>query len=242
MAPILALEDISKRFGAVVVADHVDLALGDGEALGIIGPNGAGKTTLFGIAAGTVAPDAGHVTFDGADITRLTPERRCRLGLARSFQIPQPFAGMTVFENVVVAAAFGGGEREAAVYDRCAALIGRCGLADKANKRAGGLTLLDRKRLELARALATRPRVLLLDEVAGGLTEHECGELVALVKDVRAGGVSIVWIEHVVHALLATVDRLLVLHGGRFIAEGEPRGVIKSPQVAEIYMGIEADA
>jgi branched-chain amino acid transport system ATP-binding protein len=242
MAPILALESVSKRFGAVVVADGVDLALADGEALGIIGPNGAGKTTLFGIAAGTVAPDAGRVRFDGADITKLSPERRCRLGLARSFQIPQPFAGMTVFENVVVAAAFGGGEREAAVYDRCAALIGRCGLADKANKRAGGLTLLDRKRLELARALATRPRVLLLDEVAGGLTEHECGELVALIKDVRAGGVSIVWIEHVVHALLATVDRLAVLHGGRFIAEGDPHNVIKSPEVAEIYMGIEADA
>jgi branched-chain amino acid transport system ATP-binding protein len=242
MAPILALENVSKRFGAVVVADGVDLALEEGEALGIIGPNGAGKTTLFGIAAGTVTPDAGRVTLGGADITRLTPERRCRRGLARSFQIPQPFAGMTVFENVVVAAAFGGGEREAAVYDRCAELLTRCGLADKANRRAGGLTLLDRKRLELARALATRPRVLLLDEVAGGLTEHECAALVALIKDVRAGGVSIVWIEHVVHALLATVDRLLVLHGGRFIAQGDPRTVIKSPQVAEIYMGIEADA
>jgi branched-chain amino acid transport system ATP-binding protein len=242
MAPILKLENISKRFGAVVVADHVNLALSEGEALGIIGPNGAGKTTLFGIATGTVAPDGGRVMFAGEDITRLPPEQRCRKGLARSFQIPQPFAGMTVFENVVVAAAFGGGEREAAVYDRCAELLTRCGLADKANRRAGGLTLLDRKRLELARALATRPRVLLLDEVAGGLTEHECAALVALIKDVRAGGVSIVWIEHVVHALLATVDRLLVLHGGRFIAQGDPRTVIKSPQVAEIYMGIEADA
>ena len=242
MAAILALDNISKRFGAVVVADNVGLELGDGEALGIIGPNGAGKTTLFGIAAGTVAPDAGRVVFAGEDITPLPPERRCRKGLARAFQIPQPFAGMTVFENVVVAAAFGAGEREAAVYDRCATLLARCGLADKANRRAGGLTLLDRKRLELARALATRPRVLLLDEVAGGLTEHECSALVALIKVVRAGGVSIIWIEHVVHALLAIVDRLLVLHGGRFIAGGDPRSVIKSPQVAEIYMGIEADA
>jgi len=242
MAPILALDNVSKRFGAVVVAEGIDLALNEGEALGIIGPNGAGKTTLFGIAAGTVAPDAGRVFFGGEDITRLTPERRCRKGLARSFQIPQPFAGMTVFENVVVAAAFGNGEREAAVYDRCAGLLMRCGLADKANRRAGGLTLLDRKRLELARALATNPRVLLLDEVAGGLTEHECGTLVALVKEVRAGGVSIVWIEHVVHALLATIDRLLVLHGGQFIAAGDPHTVIKSPEVAEIYMGIAADA
>jgi branched-chain amino acid transport system ATP-binding protein len=242
MAPVLALENVSKRFGAVVVADGIDLALSEGEALGIIGPNGAGKTTLFGIATGTIAPDFGRVVYGGEDITRLPPERRCRKGIARSFQIPQPFSGMTVFENVVVAAAFAGGASETSVYDSCAELLDRCGLATKANRRAGSLTLLDRKRLELARALATKPRVLLLDEVAGGLTEHECATLVTLIKDVRAGGVSIVWIEHVVHALLAAVDRLLVLHGGRFIAEGDPRAVIKSPQVAEIYMGIEADA
>jgi branched-chain amino acid transport system ATP-binding protein len=242
MAPILALETISKRFGAVVVADSIDLALNQGEALGIIGPNGAGKTSLFGIATGTLTPDAGRVVFAGEDITRLPAERRCRKGLARSFQIPQPFTGMTVFENVVVAAAFGANEREAAVYDRCADLLERCGLASKANRPAAGLTLLDRKRLELARALATKPRVLLLDEVAGGLTEHECALLVALIKDVRASGVSIIWIEHVVHALLAIIDRLLVLHGGKFIAEGDPRTVIKSPQVAEIYLGIDADA
>ncbi len=242
MPAILSLENISKRFGAVVVADGIDLSLNEGEALGIIGPNGAGKTTLFGMATGTVTPDSGRVLFDGQDITKLSPEGRCRLGLARSFQIPQPFSGMTVFENVVVAAAFGNNEREKAVYDRCAVLLERCALADKANMRAGGLTLLDRKRLELARALATRPRVLLLDEVAGGLTEHECATLIDLIKDVRAEGVTIVWIEHVVHALLATVDRLAVLHGGKFIASGDPHTVIKSPEVAEIYMGIAADA
>jgi branched-chain amino acid transport system ATP-binding protein len=242
MAPILALETISKRFGAVVVADGIDLALNEGEALGIIGPNGAGKTTLFGIATGTLAPDGGRVLFANEDITRLPPERRCRKGLARSFQVPQPFTGMTVFENVVVAAAFEANERETLVYDRCADLLGRCGLAGKANRPAGGLALLDRKRLELARALATRPRVLLLDEVAGGLTEHECSTLVALIKEVRASGVSIIWIEHVVHALLAVIDRLLVLHGGKFIAEGDPHTVIRSPQVAEIYLGIDADA
>ena len=242
MAPILSLDKISKRFGAVVVADEIDLSLNEGEALGIIGPNGAGKTTLFAIVAGSLAPDAGRVLFAGEDITRLTPERRSRKGLARSFQIPQPFSGMTVFENVVVAAAFGAGEREAAVYERCAAVLDQCGLVDKANRRAGGLTLLDRKRLELARALAMKPRVLLLDEVAGGLSEHECAALVTLIKEVRRAGVSVVWIEHVVHALLATVDRLLVLHGGAFIAEGDPRTVIHSPQVSEIYMGIAADA
>ncbi|MFL5050616.1 MAG: ABC transporter ATP-binding protein [Xanthobacteraceae bacterium] len=242
MPPILALEKISKRFGAVVIANEVDLVLAEGEALGVIGPNGAGKTTLFGIAAGTVAPDAGRVVFAGTDVTRLAPERRCRLGLARSFQIPQPFGGMTVFENVVVAAAFGSGRSERDVYGDCADLLARCRLVDKANRAAGALTLIDRKRLELARALATRPRVLLLDEVAGGLTEHECADLVALIGDIRRTGISIVWIEHVVHALVAVVDRLIVLHGGSFIAAGDPHTVIRSPQVREIYTGIPTEA
>jgi branched-chain amino acid transport system ATP-binding protein len=242
VSTILALEKISKRFGAVVVADRIDLTLAAGEALGIIGPNGAGKTTLFGMITGTVPPDAGRILFEGNDITRSTPELRCRMGLARSFQIPQPFGGMTVFENLVVAAAFGRGERERDVYGRCAALLEQCGLADKANRHAGSLTLLDRKRLELARALATGPRVLLLDEVAGGLVEHETAALVTLVKEVRAGGVSIIWIEHIVHALIAAVDRLVVLHAGVLIAEGKPAEVIRRPAVEEIYMGIAADA
>jgi branched-chain amino acid transport system ATP-binding protein len=242
MTAILALEKISKRFGAVVIANAVDLVLAEGEALGVIGPNGAGKTTLFGIAAGTVAPDAGRVVFAGTDVTRLAPERRCRLGLARSFQIPQPFGGMTVFENVVVSAAFGSGRSERDVYDDCADVLARCGLVDKANRAAGALTLIDRKRLELARALATRPRVLLLDEVAGGLTEHECADLVALIRDIRRTGTSIVWIEHVVHALVAVVDRLVVLHGGTFIAAGDPHTVIRSPAVRDVYMGIPTEA
>jgi branched-chain amino acid transport system ATP-binding protein len=240
--PILAFEKIAKRFGAVVVAQEINLALDEGEALGIIGPNGAGKTTLFGIASGTVTPDAGRVLLAGTDITRLSPDRRCRLGLARSFQIPQPFGGMTVFENAVVAAAFGQGLGERDVYAACLEILDRCGLAGKANRLAGSLTLIDRKRLELARALATKPRVLLLDEVAGGLTEHECSSLVTLIREVRETGVSIIWIEHVVHALIAVVDRLAVLHAGAIIESGEPNAVIRSPQVAEIYLGIAADA
>jgi len=240
--PILALQKICKRFGAVVVAQEIDLALDEGEALGIIGPNGAGKTTLFGIATGTIMPDGGQVLLSGIDVTRLSPDRRCRLGLARSFQIPQPFGGMTVFENAVVAAAFGRGRRERDVYDACLDILDRCGLAEKANRLASSLTLVDRKRLELARALAMQPRVLLLDEVAGGLTEHECESLVALIKEVRVSGVSIIWIEHVVHALIAVVDRLAVLHAGAIIACGEPNVVIRSPQVVEIYLGIAADA
>jgi branched-chain amino acid transport system ATP-binding protein len=242
VAAILQLDKISKRFGAIVIADRLDLALAPGEALGIIGPNGAGKTTLFGIMTGTVRADRGRVLFDGVDITSLAPPQRCIRGIARSFQVPQPFGGMTVFENLVVAAAFGARRRERETYATCMDILDRCGLADKANRHAGTLTLLDRKRLELARALATAPRVLLLDEVAGGLTEHECVALVELIKSVRLSGISIIWIEHVVHALLAAIDRLVVLHNGGFIAQGDPRTVIRSPAVADIYMGIAADA
>jgi len=242
MAPILTLEAVSKRFDAVVIADKIDLALEEGAALGVLGPNGAGKTTLFGVIAGSVPLDSGHVRFAGADVTTLPAERRCRQGIARSFQIPQPFGAMTVFENLAVAAAFGQGRGEREVYEECWTILDRCALAAKANRIAGGLTLLDRKRLELARALATRPRLLLLDEVAGGLTEHECGEVVALVKELHRDGLTIVWIEHIVHALLAAVDRLVVLHGGKFIADGEPHAAVKSPAVQEIYMGISADA
>jgi branched-chain amino acid transport system ATP-binding protein len=223
--PILALAKISKRFGAIVIADEIELALAEGESLGIIGPNGAGKTTLFGIVSGTVAPDSGRVLYGGRDITQASPAQRCTLGIGRSFQIPLPFAGMSVFENLVVAAAFGAGHRERDVYDGCMDILERCGLADKANRRSGSLTLIDRKRLELARAL----------------TERECHVLIDLIADIRRGGVSIVWIEHVVHALLASIDRLLVLHNGTFIAGGDPHAVIRSPEVAEIYMGMETD-
>lgn len=241
MSPILSLEQISKRFGAIVVADRIDLSLPQGQALGIIGPNGAGKTTLFGIISGTVTPDSGRVLYDGRDVTRAAPAQRCIMGIGRSFQVPVPFSGMSVFENLVVAAAFGGRRRERDVYVGCMDILESCGLADRANRRAGSLTLLDRKRLELARALATSPRLLLLDEVAGGLTEHECHALIELIGEINRGGISIVWIEHVVHALLASVQRLLVLHNGAFIADGDPHTVIRSPAVAEIYMGMESD-
>jgi branched-chain amino acid transport system ATP-binding protein len=240
VSAILKLDNISKRFGAVVIAKDLGLELAQGEALGMLGPNGAGKTTLFGIIAGTIAPNAGRLFFDGVDITAVSAPNRCRLGMARSFQVPQPFVGMTVFENLVVAAAFAGGKSERDVYGRCAAVLEDCELADKANLRASALTLLDRKRLELARALATQPRLLLLDEVAGGLSEVECEDLVALVNRIRKTGVSIIWIEHVVHALVSAVDRMVVLAGGALIADGKPEAVIRHPKVAEIYMGIPA--
>jgi branched-chain amino acid transport system ATP-binding protein len=181
------------------------------------------------------------VVFAGTDVTRLSPVKRCRLGIARSFQIPQPFGGMTVFENLVVAGAFAKGRRERDVYDWSAQVLDDCGLGDKANVKAGTLTLLDRKRLELARALATRPRLLLLDEVAGGLSEAECETLVDLIRRIRASGISLIWIEQFVHALLAAVDRIVVLAGGSFIADDRPAAAVRHPKVVEIYMGIPAD-
>lgn len=240
MSAILSLEGISKSFGAVVVADDLDLELAEGEVLGMLGPNGAGKTSLFGIMTGTLAPDAGRVVFTNHDITHLSAARRCRMGIARSFQVPQPFGGMTVFENLVVAGAFAKRQREGDVYARAARILEQCGLAAKANTKAHSLTLLDRKRLELARALATEPRLLLLDEVAGGLSEHECDSLVALVRAIRETGVSMIWIEHIVHALVAVVDRVVVLSGGKFIANAPPHEAVRDPHVVEVYMGIPA--
>jgi branched-chain amino acid transport system ATP-binding protein len=217
------------------------MQLATGEALGIIGPNGAGKTTLFNLIAGGARPDSGRILFAGSDITPLPPAARCKAGIGRSYQIPRPFAEMTVFENLLVGATFGGNRREVEAYDLCVDVLRRTGLLRRANVRAGGLTLLERKRLEMARALVTNPKVLLLDEIAGGLTEHECGALIETVRQVHADGVSVVWIEHVLHALRAVVGRLIVIDFGRKIADGDPACVMESPVVREIYMGIEPE-
>jgi branched-chain amino acid transport system ATP-binding protein len=234
---LLALDNLRKSYGSLVVTSGISLGVAEGEALGIIGPNGAGKTTLFALITGAVTADSGRILLDGQDITRMSPHKRCRAGICRSHQVPQPFEKLTVFENLLVAACFGRNAREAKVRNACAEILQRTGLLDKANRLGGSLTLLDRKRLEMARALATKPRLLLLDEIAGGLTEGECAELVANVHDVRRSGTTIVWIEHIVHALLAVVGRLLVLNFGRLIASGEPRAVMASPEVREIYLG-----
>ncbi|MEP7239378.1 MAG: ABC transporter ATP-binding protein [Devosia sp.] len=237
---LLELAGVSKRFGAVVAADGVDLSVAAGEALGIIGANGAGKSSLFNLVTGVLSPDAGTVTLDGRDISRDPAGERCRAGIGRSFQIPRPFESLSVFENLLVARRFGTADVDADATDACAAVLERTGLIGKANVVAGRLTLLDRKRLELARALATSPKLLLLDEIAGGLTEAECGELVEMVKGLNAEGITIVWIEHIVHALLSVVTRLAVLDFGRKIADGEPRAVMADPAVRRSYLGIEA--
>jgi branched-chain amino acid transport system ATP-binding protein len=237
---ILKLDNLSRSFGSLKAVDGVELEVGTGEALGIIGPNGAGKSTLFNLITGLLRPDSGVVQFDGNDITHAPPRARCIAGIGRSFQIPHPFENLTVFENLLVAAIHGRGQREADVVDACGDILTRTGLIAFANRRAGALNLLGRKRLELARALASAPRLLLLDEIAGGLTEAECLELVALIQEIKQSGVTIVWIEHIVHALVAVVSRLVVLNFGRKIVEGEPRTVMASDQVREIYMGIAA--
>ena len=237
---ILKLENLSKSFDSITAIDAVDLEVTQGEALGVIGPNGAGKTTLFNLVTGLLRPDTGSVWFDGRDITHAPPRVRCIAGIGRSFQIPHPFESLTVFENLLVAAIHGRRQREAQAIDACGEILERTGLIAFANRRAGMLNLLGRKRLELARALASAPRLLLLDEIAGGLSEAECAELVQLVQDIKNSGVTIVWIEHVVHALVSVVSRLVVLNFGRKIVEGEPRTVMVSDDVREIYMGIAA--
>jgi branched-chain amino acid transport system ATP-binding protein len=242
VSALLQLEGVSKSFGSLVVTENVSLALAEGEALGIIGPNGAGKTTLFNLITGRLKVDGGRIHFAGRDITELPPHERCRRGIGRSYQIPHPFAKMTVLENLLVGAVFASGRNEHACHAHCVEILDRTGLLPRANQLAGSLTLLGRKRLELARALATQPKVLLLDEIAGGLTEHECRELIATIQEIRRGGTAIVWIEHIVHALLAVVERLIVLNFGRLLADGEPQAVMRDPAVREVYLGIEAAA
>jgi branched-chain amino acid transport system ATP-binding protein len=237
---MLEVKAVSKSFGALVVADDIEFSLARGQSLGIIGPNGAGKSTLFNLVTGMLRPDRGRIFLDGKDITDLAPEDRCRAGIGRSFQIPAPFEHLSVFENLSVAAMFGGGMSSAEAVQVCGETLVLTGLESRANRLAGSLPLLDRKRLELARALATRPRILLLDEIAGGLTQAECHILVETIRTINAQGVAVVWIEHVVHALLAMVDRLIALNFGRIVAEGDPSEVMRSSEVQTIYMGVPA--
>jgi branched-chain amino acid transport system ATP-binding protein len=231
---------VRKRFGALVVLDGVDFAVGAGEGVGIVGPNGAGKTTLLNVLAGTYRPDGGRVLFRGEDVTSRAAARRCRLGIGRAHQVPRPFGGMTVFENVLVGAGAGGRRRGREKYRQAIDVLELCALGDLANRRAESLGLLHRKRLELARALATDPEVLLLDEIAGGLTEGEAAELVVTVGELRRRGIAIVWIEHIVHVLVQAIERLVCMDGGRVIADGDPDEVMRDATVVDAYLGSAA--
>ena len=241
-SPLLELEHVTKRFGRVVIAEDLSLAVGRGDTVGIVGPNGAGKTSLFGLISGDLAPGAGEVRFAGRIVTGLDPAARCRLGIGRTYQVPRPFGDMTVFENVLVAAQQGGGLRRRASYSAAIGALERTGISAQANVPAERLGLLQRKRLEMARALATQPTLLLLDEVAGGLTDPEVAQLVEIVRSVNADGTTVIWIEHVVRALTAVVGRLMCLAGGRFVGDGDPATVLADPAVREVFLGTEVSA
>ena len=240
MPALLDVAGLRKRYGAIVVADEVTFSLDPGTCLGMIGPNGAGKSSIFNLIAGTVAPDGGTIRFGGRDLRGVAPHHRARLGIVRAFQIPQPFPHLTVYENVLAATSFGAGLPRAEAEQWALEVLADTALAAKAGVLAGQLPLLDRKRLELGKALASRARLLLLDEIAAGLTEREVDELVALVAALKTRH-AIIWIEHIPHALRAVADRIMVLHFGRNVMEGPPADVMTSAIVREIYMGFGTD-
>ena len=239
-ATLLEAVGVRKHFGALVVLGGVDFAVRADEAVGIVGPNGAGKTTLLNVLAGAYRPDGGRVLFRGQDVTTGSAARRCRIGIGRAHQVPRPFGGMTVFENVLVGAGAGGGRRGREGYRKAIDVLELCGLGEVANRRAESLGLLHRKRLELARALATDPAVLLLDEIGGGLTDAEAVDLVATIGELRRRGIAIVWIEHIVHVLVQAVERLVCMDAGRVIADGDPDEVMHDAAVVDAYLGSAA--
>jgi branched-chain amino acid transport system ATP-binding protein len=234
---LLSARGLSKQYGALVVLDGVDFDVRRGDAIGIVGPNGAGKTTLLSLLSGSQVATAGTIAFKGHDVSALDAATRCTMGIVRTHQVPQPFSGMTVFENVFTAATHGGGFSRAEAYDRCIDAIELCGMAGVANRRAATLGLLDRKRLELTRALATNPQVLLLDEIGGGLTDGEAAELVQTIKVLHDRDIAIVWIEHIVHVLLQVARRLVCMDSGRVIAQGDPQEVLSNATVVDAYLG-----
>lgn len=237
-APLLQLSNVTRRFGGLVAVDNLSFALRKGEILGVIGPNGAGKSTMVNLIAGVGRPNNGTIYFQGQDITRLSPDRRTHLGIARTFQMTQPFKGLDVRENVMVGAFFGrrGLNRQAALK-AADEVLERVNLARKATLKGDQLTVADRKRLEVARALATNPQVLLLDEVMAGLNHTEVMQAVELIRQINSSGVTILVIEHVVRAIMTVSNRVLVLHHGRKIAEDAPNQVLTDPRVIEAYLG-----
>lgn len=237
MTALLAVNGLCKSFGALEVAQNVSFSVEEGEILGVIGPNGAGKTTLFSLLAGNLTPSAGRIKFQGTDITEYPLHERARLGLGRTYQIPRPFTHMTVADNLRVAARFGGAMNEADAQSWIGKVLAMTGLRSEAGTLAGRLPLLMRKRHELARAMAIRPKLLLVDEVAAGLTDQEVNVFIELIGAIRRTGVTIIWIEHVMKTMLTATDRLIALEAGRILAIGQPQEVISRPEVRKVYLG-----
>jgi len=239
-APLLEARGLTKRFHGLQAVDRVSFALRSGEILGLIGPNGAGKTTLVGLISGTLAADEGSLVFEGARIDRLPPYARAHLGIGRTFQVMKPFPRLSVLANVAVGALFGyrGGERDqTAAREQARALLDFTGLSRHAEQPASELGGPDCKRLELAKALAMRPKLLLLDEVMAGLNSAEIDEVVTIIKKIRGTGVTILVIEHVMRAIRSLSDRIIVLHHGEKLAEGEPNAILSDPRVIDAYLG-----
>ena len=236
-AALVAVRGLTKRFGGFTALDGVSLCVQPGERFGLIGPNGSGKTTLINCVGGALIADGGQVLFDAADVTRLPAHRRARLGIARSFQIPRPFAGMTVQENVAVPLEYAAGVRGGSVAREAAAILDLVGLAARAHDGAASLTQVDMRKLELARALAVRPRLLIVDEAMAGLAHAEVDEILAILRRFNDDGITIVMVEHIMRAVMSFSERVAVLDAGRLIAEGTPQAVMRHPDVERAYLG-----
>jgi len=236
-APLLSVEGVNKHFGGIVAVRDLTLVVQAGEVVGLMGPNGAGKTTLINVICGEYKPDSGTVTFQGNDITGLPPHRICHLGIGRTYQIPQPFAKLTALQNIAVAAIYGRGLSKSAAEHEAVGILDMVGLSGKKDMHAGDLEEISLKRLELARVLATNPTLLMIDEVAAGLTEREIPQVLDLLKGIHEMGITIILIEHVMKVMMKAVDRIIVMDEGMKIAEGTPDEVMENKKVIEAYFG-----
>lgn len=241
MENILEFKNVTAGYGRVQILHDLTFEVRKGEVFGVIGPNGCGKTTMFNALIGLITPTQGHIVFNGRDVTKMSANDRARLGIGRTYQVPRPFEKMTVYENILVAAVHGAGLSEKAAQPKCLEALKLTGLYDKREVLSGSLTLLDRKRLEIARALGTQPILLLLDEVAAGLTEAEVGDVMKMVADLKAAGFSIIWIEHVIETMVNSTDHLMCMSDGTQLLIGDPLEVMNSKLVEEVYLGVEED-
>lgn len=239
MSIILEFVNVNAGYGRIQILNDLSFAVDEGQVYGVIGPNGSGKTTMFNALLGLIKPSSGKILFDGIDITRTSANVRCKMGLGRTFQVPKPFENMSLYENVLVAAVHGGTHRERFAREIALSSLRLTGLYDKREIKAGELSLLDRKRLEIARALGTEPKLLLLDEVAAGLTDAEVKDIMRLVSDLKAAGHSIVWIEHIIETMVGSTDKLMCMAEGRCVISGNPREVMESAEVQRLYLGVD---